>query len=167
MTVPVTGITPAYGIEYLVQGEPAKHTRAKLERNAKAIEAALLARGVPPPAAVDHAALAARVGHLEPDGWVALNLATGAPFASGWPAPRARLEGDVVRLELFVTNVTAGVTIVTLPTHLRPDGNRAIPAVTGVASAALGQVDSAGTVIVGASVAAPGFCLLSGTFTLT
>lgn len=46
--VPVTGTTPFYGIEYLIEGEPAWHTRQKLERNARTVEAALLRGGAPP-----------------------------------------------------------------------------------------------------------------------
>jgi hypothetical protein len=65
MTVPVTGITPVYGLEYLVEGEPARNTRAKLERTVKAVEAALVAGGITPPGASDLAALVGRVNVLE------------------------------------------------------------------------------------------------------
>lgn len=65
MTVPVTGITPVYGIEYLVEGEPIRHTRAKLERNAAQIEAALLAGGVAAPGAADLLEVSGRVTALE------------------------------------------------------------------------------------------------------
>jgi hypothetical protein len=65
MTAPVTGITPVYGLEYLIEGEPARYTRQKLERNAKAIEAALVAGGIAPPGASDLATLSGRVTVLE------------------------------------------------------------------------------------------------------
>lgn len=65
MTAPVTGITPVYGLEYLVEGEPVKYTRQKLERNAKTVEAALVAGGLTPPGASDYAALVGRVTALE------------------------------------------------------------------------------------------------------
>lgn len=61
----MTAKTPVYQLEYLVPGEPAKTTRQVLERNAKSIEAALLARGVPAPGASDLAEVAGRVATLE------------------------------------------------------------------------------------------------------
>lgn len=65
MTVPVTGITPIYGIEYLVPGEPARNTRAKMERNAKQIEAALAAGPASPPGAADLLVVSGRVSDIE------------------------------------------------------------------------------------------------------
>lgn len=61
----MTAHTPAYGIEYLVEGEPIRSTRLVLENNAKTIEAALIAGGIAPPLAPDLAAAVARIGTLE------------------------------------------------------------------------------------------------------
>jgi hypothetical protein len=77
MTVPITGITPIYGIEYLLEGEPVRNTRAKLERNAKQIEAALNGKAIPPPAAADWNALVARVAAVEPTAWITPSLNSG------------------------------------------------------------------------------------------
>jgi hypothetical protein len=66
MTVPVTGITPVYGIEYLEEGEPVRHTRAKLQRNAEQIEAALQATGVVPAPGIN-AVVAAATASPTPD----------------------------------------------------------------------------------------------------
>lgn len=63
--IPVTGITPIYDLEYLVEGEPLFHTRAKLERNAKTIEAALQSRGVAAPGAADLLTVSGRVSVAE------------------------------------------------------------------------------------------------------
>lgn len=63
--IPVTGKTPIYGIEYLVPGEPVAHTRAKLQRNAEQIEAALVRGGIAPAGAQDLATLSGRVSALE------------------------------------------------------------------------------------------------------
>jgi hypothetical protein len=70
----MTALTPIYGLEYLVQGEPARNTRQALENNAKTIEAALLARGVPPADLLDLIA----AGWFTDTGWVNL------PLAAGW-----------------------------------------------------------------------------------
>jgi hypothetical protein len=78
----MTAKTPAYGIEYLVIGEPVRNTRLALENNAKTIEAALLARGATVPGAADLAALAARVGTLE-NGRKRGQVRTGATNANG------------------------------------------------------------------------------------
>lgn len=61
----MTAKTPVYGLEYLIQGEPMRATRAALENNAKTTEAALVRGGIAPPAAQDLATLAGRVSALE------------------------------------------------------------------------------------------------------
>lgn len=57
--------TPVYGLEYLVEGEPARNTRAKLQRNAETIEAALIAGGLAAPGASDLLEVSGRVSVLE------------------------------------------------------------------------------------------------------
>lgn len=118
MTAPVTGITPVYGLEYLVEGEPVRNTRQKLERNAKGIEAALVARGVPP---TDLAALIA-AGWFTDSGWVTVPPASGFT-ASGTPAVRKR--ANVLYFRGGWTNAgmaASGVyTVGTLPAGFRPD----------------------------------------------
>lgn len=74
MTVPITGVTPIYGLEYLVQGEPVRNTRVKMERNAKAVEAALQGKGVAATGASDLLAVSGRVSTLE-------TAAAARPFA--------------------------------------------------------------------------------------
>lgn len=66
MTSPQAGgITPAYGLRYITEGQPAKYTRQYLQQNVETIEAALLAGGVVPPGAADLNAVTARVAALE------------------------------------------------------------------------------------------------------
>lgn len=122
MTVPVTGITPAYGFEYLVEGEPARNTRAKLERTVKRLEAALLATGTPPPGAVDHAALAARVGALEPGPWITPSSQARTNFGLGdWTPLRYRKEtATSVRIQGMLNSGGAANPLMTLPVGFRP-----------------------------------------------
>lgn len=63
--VPVTGKTPIYGIEYLLEGEPAFYIRARLQRNSEKLEALMAARALAPPAAADLTAVSGRVSTLE------------------------------------------------------------------------------------------------------
>lgn len=135
MTAPVTGITPVFGIEYLVNGEPAKWTRQKLQRNAEKIEAALVQGPASPPGAVDLLAVSGRVSTLEgklPGGWTAatLNATGGAVTNLGttgghtWQPARYRLlpmigAAHVVGV-LAATNIVAGKDLFTLPIGLRP-----------------------------------------------
>lgn len=63
--IPVTGKTSIYEIEYLVDGEPMFHTRAKLQRNSEKLEYLLQQRALAPPAAQDLATLSGRVTTLE------------------------------------------------------------------------------------------------------
>jgi hypothetical protein len=65
MTAPVTGITPIYGLEYPIEGEPIRYTRQKLERTMLAIEEALSLGGVAAPGASDLLAVSGRVSTLE------------------------------------------------------------------------------------------------------
>jgi hypothetical protein len=69
----MTAQTPVYGIKYPVAGEPIRTTRQILEDNAKATEAAMLARAVPP---ADLAALIA-AGWFTDTGWQNITLASG------------------------------------------------------------------------------------------
>jgi hypothetical protein len=73
MTVPITGITPVYDLEYLEEGEPAFHIRAKWQRTVEQVEAALLSVGVPPPGLADLATLTARVDAM-PKGRIASSV---------------------------------------------------------------------------------------------
>lgn len=113
--VPVTGKTPIYGLEFLVEGEPARNTRAKLERNALTIEAALQAKGLTPPGAPEYAAL------LADTGWVPLTPA--APFTALPYGMRYRIRGGLVSVRLGASlgaSYTANATITTLPAPARP-----------------------------------------------
>lgn len=65
MTAPVTGITPIFGLEYIVEGEPAKYTRQKLQRSMERVEAALAQGPASPPGAADLNAVTGRVNTLE------------------------------------------------------------------------------------------------------
>jgi hypothetical protein len=65
MTAPVTGITPIYGLEYPVEGEPIRYTRQKLERTMLAIEEALSNGGVAATGAADLLTVSGRVSVLE------------------------------------------------------------------------------------------------------
>jgi hypothetical protein len=66
MTAPYAqGVTPVYGLRYILEGQPARDTRKYLEENAHTIEAALVAGGITPPGAADLAALVGRVNTLE------------------------------------------------------------------------------------------------------
>lgn len=138
MTVPVTGITPVFGLEYLVEGEPAFHIRQKWARLAAAIEAALVAGPASPPGASDLLAVSGRVTTLE-------NLhpsraAQAVTFPPGFSqfisAPGAyeervrcwKVAPDEVRLVGIVNVVTAlaagaTVTAFTLPAGYRPAVN--------------------------------------------
>jgi hypothetical protein len=80
----MTAKTPVYGLEYLVQGEPVRNTRAALEANAKTIEAALLARGVPATGAADLAALAGRVARLENPVSAVMRATAAQSVPGGW-----------------------------------------------------------------------------------
>lgn len=128
--IPVTGKTPIYELEYLLEGEPAFHYRAKMERNSKKLEALMAARALAPPAAVDLAALTGRVTKLEDSRariiarsttFSAITLASGASSSQTLPsfilsdparvainvAHRAgpNTAGGVVALSLFVAGV--------------------------------------------------------------
>lgn len=59
--IPVTGKTPVYSIEYLLEGEPAYYFRAKLQRNSDRLEALLQARGIAPLEAQQALALSGQV----------------------------------------------------------------------------------------------------------
>lgn len=163
----MTAQTPIYGLKYIVEGEPARNARQALEDNAKTIEAALQSQGVPAVGAPDLATLSGRVSQLEPGAWVALTLTTGAVY-TGWPAPRARLErAGVVRFEASVSTISAGVPFLTLPVQFRPNGNRVIVASSGATTSCLGQIQTNGQVIAGATIASNGFLLMAGTYSLT
>lgn len=98
----IPGRTDVYGIEFLQLGEPIRNTRAKLEANARTIEAALLARGVPATGAPDLAAVSGRVSALEADtGWLA---ATAAASPGGGATPWS-ISGTVVRRVGKVLNI--------------------------------------------------------------
>lgn len=121
MTTP--GMTNVYKLRYPVKGEPINKTRAMLEENAKSIEAALLAKGVPATGAADLAAVSGRVSPLEYDtGWVA-----GATAAS--PATTWSIAGTLVRRQGKVLSIAgsaakaswaAGETVMTLQPQYRP-----------------------------------------------
>ena len=106
----MTATTPIYGMQYLVPGEPARNTRAALEANAFAIEAALQSHALAPPAAADLAAIAGRASVLENRGaW------QGVTFASGWSSYTGegyatfsyRKEGPRVYLRGWLTTTAA------------------------------------------------------------
>lgn len=135
MTVPITGITPNFGIEYLIPGEPARNTRAKLQRNAETIDAALTAGGIAPAGAADLVAIAGRVTTLEKTPWTTWGLNAGwSVYAGLGPAvasgPYAAFAYRTVanalgELRGWLTNtaaIAAGarVTASPLPVNLRP-----------------------------------------------
>lgn len=121
MTAPVTGRTPVYGLEYLIEGEPAKFTRQKLERNAKTIEAALIRGGIAPPEAQDLATLAGRVTALEPGTWVIPATQGRANLGTGYTPLRYRKVPALggVRVTGMVVAGAAG-TLFTLQPGFRP-----------------------------------------------
>lgn len=82
--IPVTGKTAIYELEYLLEGEPAFHHRAKLERNSKKLDTLLQAAGIAPPAAADLAAVAGRVTALEGSVPVDVPFLNLAGAATGW-----------------------------------------------------------------------------------
>ena len=128
----MTATTPIYGIEYLVEGEPVRNTRAALENNALTIEAALAARGVPP---ADLVTLIA-AGWFSDTGWVTIVPNTGFT-ASESLAYRVRggtcfLRGTVIRTAgAFTTTPTA---VFTMPTGARPSSFLRFPATAGMAA---------------------------------
>lgn len=68
MSAPLSqGVTPVYGLRYVIQGQSARDTRKYLEENAKSIEAALLLGGVAAPGASDLLQVSGRVSTLEAD----------------------------------------------------------------------------------------------------
>jgi hypothetical protein len=85
----MTALTPVYGLEYIVQGEPLRNARPALESSMKKVEAALLLRGVVPPGAVDAATLSGRISVLEnsTNAWADLPL---SGLAHDDPNPRCR-----------------------------------------------------------------------------
>lgn len=111
MTIPITGITPVYGIEYLVEGEPLFHTRAKIERNSRTVEAALVRGGVAPPAAQDLAALAGRVTLLETLPMCVARATATQSLAAGVFVPLNFQTTDVNDGGMFTTAAPTRVTI--------------------------------------------------------
>lgn len=125
MTVPVTGITPIYGIEYLIEGEPARNTRAKMERNAKQIEATFAAGGLAPPGTPDLAAAIARIGVLEHvnDAVTTISPAANVAHVGGYRNAGVYRVGRAICLTSLLTTTAAianAGTLFTLPTGFRP-----------------------------------------------
>lgn len=145
--LPVTAKTPVYGLEYLVQGEPARAARLALENNAKTIEAALILGGIAPPEAQNLAQLAGRVTTVEgklAELPVALPYAPGvaANFSADLTAAGALQGGRVWRvgrsvfmagLARLLVNVAAGseTTVATLPAAYRPKLRELFTSVVG------------------------------------
>lgn len=149
MTIPITGITPVYGMEYLVEGEPLFHTRAKLERNAKTTEAALVRGGVAPPAAQDLAALAGRVTLLE----------TLPMCVARATATQSIAAGAFVRLNFQTTDVNDGMFSVAAPDRITVT-KKGLYQLNGVAAHG-GSIPS--TVRVGAQLQKNGAAIAMGT----
>ena len=138
MTVPITGVTPIFGLEYPVQGEPAFHIRQKWQRSMQKVEAALAAGPASPPGASDLLAVSGRVSVLEAESTGRSTVAT-PTFSAGWAqgltsstyqeAVRCWKEAPtiikVVGICQVTTAITAGSTsnILTLPTGYRPSTN--------------------------------------------
>lgn len=116
----VTAKTPIYQLEYLVVGEPARNTRAALENNAKSIEAALAARGIPP---TDYQALVA-AGWFTDTGWTDIPAKTGFTRQTGDDRPQVRKRGGQIYLRGGWTNAgmaaSGTFTVATLPAGFRP-----------------------------------------------
>lgn len=120
MTAPITGRTATYGIEYPVEGEPMWTTRSKLERSAKAIEAALLARGITPPDAPTWATLGTDSKWLSWPGWTPGQVVNGFARPGGATGIGAlyRVLGRVCWINAEVSHSTgwaANVLLATLP----------------------------------------------------
>lgn len=117
----MTAKTPVYGLEYLVQGEPARNTRLALENNAKTIEAALVARGVPPTDLQDLIA----GGWFSDSGWVGIVSAAGTTLNG---SPQVRKVGKLVKAQ-------AGWSSATIPGGagaMQPNTNYYVAAAGGI-----------------------------------
>jgi len=127
----MTAKTPAYQLEYLAVGDPVRITREVMERNAKQIEAALLARAVPPAGATDITGVNARLNALEADsGWLSATL------VAGWVGTvRYRRRGGLLYVRVDLERGTAGTgasqLITTLPGGFRPPIPATFPAYYG------------------------------------
>jgi hypothetical protein len=138
MTAPVTGITPLYNLEYLVEGEPLRYTRQKIERNAKSIEAALALRAIPP---ADIAALVA-AGWFSDTGWTDITPAAGFAVLSTAEKPQVRRRAGLLLFQGGFSNTGMAASgtynVATLPAPFRP----AQTAIVGVGSSAGAAVAS-------------------------
>jgi len=142
--IPVTGRTPVYGIEYQLEGEPAFHYRAKMERNAPKLEAALLAAGAAPPGGSTWATVSADSGWLDWPG----------PRPANWTwvagiAARYRILGRQVYVQAEVSSSAAwaaNVLLTTLPAGARPGRAWWFPGVGYGGAAMPAYVDAAGGV---------------------
>lgn len=132
MTIPITGITPNFGLEYLVDGEPMFHTRAKLERTMKAIDAALTAGPASPPGASDLLAVSGRVSTLEgraPGAWTTATLLgtttnLGTTATGTYQSMRYRWLPHVGCVHIVgvitVSGIAVGTNLFQLPVAMRP-----------------------------------------------
>ena len=137
---PVTGSTPIYDLEYLIEGEPAYHFREKWERLAKRLEVLLQARALAPPDAVDLAAIAGRVAVVEGGAWTTLPLVGTATTLNhdslSPPNCQYRVENRRVFLRGWTkagtSGVAAGVPLwAALPAALRPTTTETVWPVRG------------------------------------
>lgn len=140
----MTAKTAVYGLEYLVQGEPARATRGALQRNAETIEAALVRGGIAPPAAQDLATLSGRVTALEAaPAWTVLPLVGGTGLGhdpgSNQPKCMYRIERNRVFLRgwAYTSGGVAVQTAVTtpLPVEARPSAFVSVWAIHGTSFA--------------------------------
>jgi len=157
----MTAKTPAYQLEYLAVGDPVRITREVMERNAKGIEAALLARGVPPPGATDVAGINGRLNALEADtGWATLTL---QPGWIGTVRYRRRGGALYVRtdLERGSASQAARALITTLPGGFRPPIAATFPGFYGAGMLPV-DVNPDGTIVCGAAGSAGLYGVLAG-----
>lgn len=125
MTVPVTGITQPHGLEYLVEGEPAFHIRAKWERTMRRLQSSLIEAGLAPADVQEALGLTGRVAALEQDsGWVNASLTGGASvWAGAGYSAVYRKRGQLVELRLSLAvpaNLAPNTVLTTLPSYVRP-----------------------------------------------
>lgn len=124
--VPVTGKTPIYELEYLLEGEPAFHIRQKWQRLAQRVESLLQGRGLAPQEVLDGLTVLGRVSTLESAVASAVMPLT---MLNGWqnyggayqPAYYAKV-GKLVVVNFMVKTGTPGTVMAQLPLGARPAG---------------------------------------------
>lgn len=187
--IPVTGKTPIYEIEYVREGEPAFHLRAKQERQALRLETLLQQRALAPPAAQDLAAVSGRVTTLEGratalEGTVAAAVpyvkadgtASGwSDFGAPWRGLRYWRQGRTVFVSGVMKNsvaIAAGTNQVAgrIPAGFRPGATEMIPAMANASAPLRADFAADGLVTIAnngaTTVNASAFILVNGHWSL-